>query len=521
MSISSSSTRSSRSGGPSAAAAAQTHPRTHRRRNILLITTDEQRTETLSCYGSSLMRSPSTDRLAAEGVLFREAHAASPVCSPSRTSWVTGLHVPSHYTWMNGIHLPSEAAKALPSFVNALRAAGYHAMVVGKTHFQQEIAQWDVRELHASDSVPAQFTSTGREAFRDGSTPVADFYETAVVNRSLHLINSMVHRHDKQQSWFLWASFVSPHTPYWAPHGFNATAEYRARVPARQVALQPCNREESEKQAFPRHGMSKWLQGREAMSDSAAQCGERDNRRRYFELAAYVDVQVGRLLDHLDAKRLTNSTLVTFTSDHGSCLGDHYLFSKYSFFDCSWRVPLLMRGPGVPRGATREFASGVDLAPTLLGFAGVPRPAGMQGFDLLEHRTRCCGVPAAMLQDLALVTRRWKLVWYQQDDGGLLFDRTVDPRERSNLFNSSAHAPVRARLLQALLGWASRLVSLSLVQHPRSPMQVNSSHGSPCNGWGEGPSPMPHDQKVGCMYTAGLDGTEPELHLQRDLSGWS
>ena len=511
---------SSRSGEPPAASVT---PHTHvdRRRNILLITTDEQRTETLSCYGSSLLRSPSTDRLAAEGVRFREAYAASPVCSPSRTSWVTGLHVPSHYTWMNGIHLPSDATKALPSFVKALRAAGYYAMVVGKTHFQEELAEWDVRELHGSDTVPGQFTTSGREAPRNGETPVVDFYETFIVNRSLHLMNSMVHRHDKQQHWFLWASFVSPHTPYWAPRGFNHTAEYRARVPARLEALPPCNREESERRAFPHIGMSRWLQSQQAMSESAAQCGEREARHRYYELAAYVDVQVGRLLDHLDAKRLADSTLVVFTSDHGACLGDHFHFTKYSFFDCSWRVPLLMRGPGLPRGATREFASGVDLAPTLLGFAGVARPAGMQGFNLLEHRSRCCGVPSAILQDLALVTRRWKLVWYQQDDDGLLFDRTADPRERSNLFNSSAHASVRARLLQALLEWAARLVTLPLVQHPRSPLQVNSLPGSPCTGWGEGPSPMPVDQKQGCMYTAALNGTEPELHLQRDLWSWS
>ena len=149
------------------------------------------------------------------------------------------------------------------------------------------------------------------------------------------------------------------------------------------------HREESERRAFPHIGMSRWLQSQQAMSESAAQCGGREARHRYYELAAYVDVQVGRLLDHLDAKRLADSTLVVFTSDHGACLGDHFHFTKYSFFDCSWRVPLLMRGPGC-RAARRASLRPASTLRRRCSACRRGAPRGMQGFSWCRSPAAAC-----------------------------------------------------------------------------------------------------------------------------------
>merc|ERR1711957_98718 len=91
-----------------------------------------------------------------------------------------------------------------------------------------------------------------------------------------------------------------------------------------------------------------------------------EERRQYYALANYVDFQVGRMLDFLRTRGLMQDTLIIFSADHGTNLFDHGMAQKYNFFDPSWRVPLILRGPGLPQGETRCFASGVDVPSTII-----------------------------------------------------------------------------------------------------------------------------------------------------------
>ena len=107
-------------------------------------------------------------------------------------------------------------------------------------------------------------------------------------------------------------------------------------------------------------------------------------RYQYYTQAAYVDYEVGRLLDYLDERRLSESTLVIFASDHGTELFDHGINNdKHNFLDASLRVPLIMRGAGLPAGETREFATTLDITATILAAAAAGIPNEYQGFDLV------------------------------------------------------------------------------------------------------------------------------------------
>merc|ERR1712232_1155822 len=161
-------------------------------------------------------------------------------------------------------------------------------------------------------------------------------------------------------------------------------------------------------------------------------------KRSYYALANYVDHQVGRILEYLDKQGFAEDTHVIFTADHGTNLYDHGLEGKYNFFHESWKVPLILRGPGLPKGSTQEFAAGVDVSATILAIAQAKRPFGLNGFDLvgpLQHDRppmRTHGVVGAILEGYGVATCAWKFSYYFYDRQGQLFDRMNDPDEMVN-----------------------------------------------------------------------------------------
>jgi len=230
-------------------------------------------------------------------------------------------------------------------------------------------------------------------------------------------------------------------------------------------------------------------------------------RRKYYALANYADHQVGRILDYLDERGLTENTHVIFTSDHGTNLYNHGMQEKYNFFDDSWRTPLILRGPSLPKNITQEFAAGVDVSATILAIAQAQRPPGFNGFDLVgalqrgEPPMRIHGVAGSLLQGYAVVASKWKLTYYLDDRRGQLFDRINDPQEMVNLFDDAKHADVKSRLLVALLQWRAALEPVKWLQGHDAKGQV-----------------FPNAKYV-YEYTMNLTGTEPETGLQADLAG--
>ena len=196
-------------------------------------------------------------------------------------------------------------------------------------------------------------------------------------------------------------------------------------------------------------------------------------RRAYYAMVSLVDDEVGRILAVLEAEGLAEDTIVVFTSDHGELLGDHQLLRKGPFlYDCSVRVPLFVRWPGVvpPGLRRRELVQWVDLAPTVLEAAGVERRRSYQGESLLPllrgedvawrdwalSQYRSSGDPANPSAHMTMLRHdRWKLVAHHAGAGhprsGELYDLEADPGELENLWGDEGHREVRLDLAEKLL----------------------------------------------------------------------
>merc|ERR1719440_212929 len=185
---------------PHLTTAAKTVKGNKTRPNILFISTDQQRTSTLGCYGSSFAHSPNLDKLANQGVRFTDAYTASPVCSPSRTSMLTGVHVPIHGILENdmvGTH-----RDGLTPYFDQLKKAGYHTALIGKTHFNPVPSSIDHLDAH-----------TGNTDMRGSTISGEDFLETYLVNQTMLWIKKVSPgkggRLDTGAPWFAYLSMVS------------------------------------------------------------------------------------------------------------------------------------------------------------------------------------------------------------------------------------------------------------------------------------------------------------------------
>lgn len=425
---------------------------------------------------------------------FENVYTASPVCSAARTSWLTGVHTPTHGVWMNGVG-PHRSPETV--FFDQLTAAGYYTALIGKTHFEPA-PKMDHLDAH-----------TGNADMRAPGTSVVDYLETYLVNQTMDLLDGKLTSAkvpSENQPWFVHTSFVSPHPPLNVPTEFESNytdgsmPDHLNFGGLKEVASFPNQlRQISERDTLSEHP-SPFANGVPNMTYIAEQ------RRKYYAIANYVDSQVGRLMKWVDDRNLAHNTLVIFTSDHGTTLYSHGLPEKYSYFQGTWEVPMVMRGPGIPAGKRQKgFVSGVDLAPTILGAARVPAPVGMQGFDLYTpivhgyEYPRSHGAAASLLQSYGLVTKSWKFTYYVDDSLGQLFDRVHDPSEMRNLYGQEAYTEVQRHFNKALMRW-----SLGL---------------SPSLGW-----LREHQEtaeygitQYAQAYTANLTGTTAERLLQHDL----
>jgi len=369
--------------------------------HILLITTDQQRRDSLGCYGPVVGRerrgfrpfacTPHLDRLASEGCLVRDAWAAAPVCTPSRTSLLTGVHVPVHGVAENG--LGSFDAAVLTPFVDVLAARGYATGLIGKAGFSPLPPS-----LHHVNLV-----GEGGES-RDKGTHLDDFLETYLVNCSLQWVLER-DRLAPTQPWFLHLSLASPHPPNTLPEGWDPPYARAADEPGAgsgasggawpevdffagdlealplQTKLLQAMRDSPEDDPAvartlagalantnahavfrgPGSGVSPTAAWHRSSRAFPSELGGLPSSRAvaearwaYFNQAAFVDAQVGRLLDVLDKDlRLGARLLTIFTSDHGANLHDHGRLAGRTFHFCSkpWPrngPPIVSRSPFQP-----------------------------------------------------------------------------------------------------------------------------------------------------------------------------
>ncbi len=374
-----------------------------RRPNVLLVTLDQWRGDCISALGHPAVRTPTLDRLAAEGVLFAEHYAQAAPCGPSRASLWTGLYLHNHRSVFNGTPL----AEGIPNLALEARALGYDPVLFGYTDttvdprtvadpddprlrsYEGVLPGFSVGHLLLEDRVPwlAWLRSLGYdvpERLDDWLRPVADHPEAegrgstwppapfAAEHTETAYLTDLVLEHLRGQGddpWFVHVAYIRPHPPFVAP------APYHDLVDPADVPWPPVRRGTLGEEAALHPVLAALLPWDTAPAEEVEL---RQLRATYYGMMREVDDQLGRLLDHLDATGAADDTVVIVTSDHGEQLGDHWQLGKLSFFPASYHVPLLVRLPGTAgaRGTVvRRFTEHVDLRPTVLDLLG-ERPVG-------------------------------------------------------------------------------------------------------------------------------------------------
>ncbi|HEO70814.1 MAG TPA: hypothetical protein ENN80_06075, partial [Candidatus Hydrogenedentes bacterium] len=337
-------------------------------RNILLLHADQQRQDSLGCYGNAVAQTPYLDALAAQGARFNHHYASNPVCMPSRASLLTGRHLPAHGVIDNGIPLDAREA----TLAQALACAGYATFAAGKLHltpYQSEAARgygesfgaWDAGAFdgwdgpyygfeavrlvlgHGEGAVnptrghygrwlaerhPEVFDCIGPEGAPEpkfpgvyrSQLPPEVHWSTYVADRVIARLEQI----DRARPFFVFAGFSDPHHPFVAPETYAARLE-DADFPAPHADPEEhAGRPELYRRLFTENVFAK--------DGGASPVPEGEHFRcivqHTYAMVALIDACVGRILDALDRLGLADDTVVCFTSDHGDLLGDHGLLYK-------------------------------------------------------------------------------------------------------------------------------------------------------------------------------------------------
>lgn len=458
------------------------------RPNILLLCTDQQRYDALGAAGNPHIRTPHLDRLAAQGARFTNCYTQSTVCAPSRGSLMTGRYPRHHGLWANGVDM--DPAQQL--FTAVLAEEGYDCGLVGKLHLGSAFGGRIEPRLDDGFRIfrwahDPYLRSAGNEYHSWLRRTFPEFFEQAVVEKTRSVdelpqeahyshwiaeetIEFLEHTRDPTKPFCLVANFFDPH------HGFEAPPEFRDLYDASALPGPVTTPDElaTKPPVYTLESQRSYAGQMAGFAEhSAAQIQE--IRAQYYAMVSLVDAEVGRILDALEEQGIAEDTVVVFSSDHGEMLGDHQMLLKGPMmFDCSVRVPLLIRWPGrIEPGTVREeLVEWIDLTSTIMAIAGSDGLVRAQGRDLLplldgkewddrdwvlsEYRDGCWAYDPPV--HTTMVRRgTWKIVVHHgapattRERTGELYDLAADPDELVNLWDVPEHLEKRREMQDVLL----------------------------------------------------------------------
>ncbi len=418
--------------------------------NLLFIFADQYRASALGCMNDEHVMTPNLDKLAEEGMLFTNAIANSPVCTPSRASMITGKHALNARCFINDIRLPVDE----PSIAEELNCAGYRSAYIGKWHLDgisrhmftpPERRQgfndyWAVYNCHHNYFDTKYYLNDSPELIR------VDGYEPEI---QTDLAIEYLKSYEGDQPFNLWLSYGTPHAPY-----HLVPQRYKDMYPPEEIELRP-------------NAISP---DREAISG-------------YYAHITALDENVGRLMKQVDELGLRDNTLVVFTSDHGDMLWSHMLQKKQLPFEESIHIPLILRFPGVLNAGRRSdvLFSVADLAPTIMSLLGQQVPDYMEGENLHANLTgEETNEPdsvfinnyAAFDQNVGMQpwrgvrTKQYTYVRWLQGSS-VLFDNLADPYQLVNLAIQPNSLERIAEMEKELQYWLDRLDDpfLTAIEH--------------------------------------------------------
>ncbi len=469
--------------------------------NIVFIFSDDHALRAISAYDDTLCETPGIDRIAKEGLLFRNAFCTNSICAPSRAVILTGKH--SHLNGLMDNRQTFDGAQA--TFPKLLQGAGYQTAMIGKWHLKSEPTGFDYWKV-----LPGQGHYYNPDFRTPEGTVRIEGYVTEIVTEEA--INWLESR-DKAQPFLLMAQHKAPHRN-WMPGPKElglyrdgdlplpdtlfddyATRNTGARTQEMTIAthmmpsydlklpLSLAGNDRDDKlwtSNFDRLNPAQqatWNAAYEAENAAfAADPPEGEALVRwkyqryikdYLRCIQGVDRSVAAILDYLDREGLAENTLVVYSSDQGFYLGEHGWFDKRWMYEESLHMPLVMRLPGrIAPGSTDEhLVQNLDFAQTFLDLAGVDAPAAMQGqslvplFDAAARGFERDSIyyqyyefPGAhsVPKHYGVRTERYKLIHYHELDEWELFDLKQDPKEMRNVYGTNNYNEVQAKLTAEL-----------------------------------------------------------------------
>ncbi len=485
-----------------------------RRPNIIFIMSDDHAYQAISAYGSQLIQTPNIDRIANEGMLFKNACVTNSICAPSRATILTGKHTHIHGKIDN--RFPFDSSQV--TFPQIMQQNGYKTAMFGKLHFGNNpkgVDEFMILPGQGNYINPKFLTSKG-------DTTITGYVTDVITDLTLDWLER---EKDSNEPFMLMYLHKAPHRPWWPrpdkfkefitktfPEPSSLFDDYANRGTAAKTAEMnilnhmmyshdskvrpetleamgdavspvvkeynnsfygPFNRANAEQKAAYKpmlDSINTYFQANWPKMTEEEKMKWKYQRymQDYLACISSVDDNVGRLLDYLDENNLSENTIVIYTSDQGFYLGEHGWFDKRFIYDESFKTPLMVRWPNVVKPGSKEdeMVQNLDFAQTILEAAQIQAPAEMQGESLMPllkgdrdkwNREAVYyhyyEYPAVHMvkRHYGIVTKKYKLAHFYYDvDEWELYDRLKDPGEMKNVYADPEYANVVADLTKKL-----------------------------------------------------------------------
>jgi len=414
--------------------------------NILFLYADDQRADTIGAWGNELITTPNLDRLSAEGISFHSNYNfgsnSGAVCIPSRAMVHTGRSF---------LRSPNDMAE-VATLPQVLGEAGYHTFITGKWHNGEESLLRSYQHgtsimlggMSDHIQVPLRDISQNGELSmtRVGVGHSSELFTDAAV----HFIES----YNGNFPFYAYVAFTAPHDPRQPPPGY--ADPYYERLPPLPQNFLSQHPFDNGTMVLRDEELAAWPRSKDEIRTQLAE---------YYGLITHLDEQVGRILTALIASPHADRTLVVYAADHGLALGSHGLLGKQNLYEHSVRSPMILTGPGIPKGiSTHAFTYLLDLVPTLAELTGVRMPHELDGHSLrplwqdttasLRDTVFLAYAGPGKAKMRAIRDERFKLIIYPQINHRQLFDLSDDPHETRDLAANPQQRPNIDRMTSVL-----------------------------------------------------------------------
>ena len=417
------------------------------RPNILFILADDQRADALGCSGNPYIRTPNIDNLASTGMLFPNAcimgghHGA--ISAPSRAMLLSGKYLFNVYDKLDGV-------TTMPMLFGE---QGYETFGTGKWHNEKSAFEASFKKGRNVflGGMSDHFQVPCRDLRSEGklSEPEKKGFSTDLFSGvAIDFINDYA-RGDLKNPFFCYVAFTAPHDPYSPkPDYIDAYPDQSLPLPGNFMPLHPFQFDDL---TVRDENLSPWPRTPEIIRSALSD---------YYALITHLDNKVGDIIEALKKNGLYDNTIIVYTADNGLAIGSHGLLGKQNLYEHSMRVPLIITGPGIPRGKTSNALVYLfDLFPTLAELCKIPPLRETDGQSLVpvilgkSEGVRSSLFTAYRHTVRAVRTNEWKLIRYPERDYNQLFNLKNDPLELNNLAEQESSRPMLDELFGLMRDW--------------------------------------------------------------------